>query len=104
MLQHSDDAIRHGIAHVGATVPEISRFFGIVIQMYHDDHLPPHFHARYGEYRVKVRIADGGTEGAFPPRAAALVLEWWQLHQVELTINWDRARAGKPLRRLAPLE
>jgi hypothetical protein len=29
-------------------VPEISRFFGIVITMYHNDHAPPHFHARYG--------------------------------------------------------
>ncbi|GAB4407628.1 MAG: hypothetical protein Kow00123_20580 [Anaerolineales bacterium] len=38
-------------------MPEISRFFGIVIKMYFDDHLPPHFHAEYGEYKAVVDIS-----------------------------------------------
>ncbi len=39
-------------------MPEICRFFGIVIAMYHKDHLPPHFHAKYGEYRASFSIQD----------------------------------------------
>jgi hypothetical protein len=47
-------------------MPEISRFFGIVVAMFYSDHAPPHFHARYGEYEVTVRIDDGGVDGYFP--------------------------------------
>jgi len=39
-------------------MPEISRFFGIIIAMFHGDHNPPHFHARYGEHRAIIRIED----------------------------------------------
>ena len=37
-------------------MPEISRFYGIVIKMFFDDHNPPHFHALYGEYEVLINI------------------------------------------------
>lgn len=50
-------------------MPEISRFLGIVIAMFYSDHAPPHFHARYGEYEVTVRIDDGAVDGHFPRRA-----------------------------------
>ena len=50
-------------------MPVISRFLGIVISMYWDDHLPPHFHAKYGEYEVTVNIETGVIEGKFPKRA-----------------------------------
>ena len=56
-------------------MPQISRFFGIVIAMYHDDHHPPHFHARYAGDEIQVGIADGRVNGKFPQRAKALVLE-----------------------------
>ena len=46
-------------------MPEISRFLGIVIAMFYSDHAPPHFHARYGEHDVTVRIDDGVVEGRF---------------------------------------
>ena len=54
-------------------MPIISRFLGIVIAMYWDDHFPPHFHAIYGEYEVTVIILDGVVEGKFPKRAWTLV-------------------------------
>jgi hypothetical protein len=85
-------------------MPEISRFLGIVIAMYWDDHQQPHFHARYGDYRITVRIADGVVEGRFPRRALGHVLEWYQLHRAELEEDWRLARERKPLRPIAGLE
>lgn len=85
-------------------MPQISRFFGIVITMYHDDHEPPHFHARYSGKEVFVTIADGRTTGEFPPRARGLVLEWWSLHRDELDNNWRLIVEGKEPNRIAPLE
>ena len=85
-------------------MPEISRFLGIVIAMYYNDHAPSHFHARYGDYDVTVRIADGVVAGRFPRRALNLVLEWYTLHQDELRSNWSLARDRKPLLRIKPLE
>jgi len=85
-------------------MPEISRFLGIVIAMFYSDHAPPHFHARYGEHDITVRIDDGVVQGHFPPRALAHVLEWYALHRDELRDNWERARSRRPLRKIEPLE
>lgn len=85
-------------------MPEISRFLGIVVGMFYNDHAPPHFHARYGEYEVIVRIDYGSVQGEFPRRVLAHVLEWYGLHHEELAENWERARARRPLRTIAPLE
>jgi hypothetical protein len=86
-------------------VPEISRFFGIVIAMFYADHQPPHFHARYGQNRAIIGI-DGLSilEGHLPPRALGLVMEWAALHQAELRADWELARRQAPLREIAPLE
>jgi hypothetical protein len=56
-------------------MPIISRFLGIVITMYWQDHAPPHFHAKYGEYKITVDIQTGVVEGKFPKRALKHVLE-----------------------------
>jgi hypothetical protein len=85
-------------------MPEISRFLGIVIAMYYDDHVPPHFHAKYGEFEITVDIESGAIRGQFPRRALKHVVEWYELHQSELQELWDLARARRPLRRIAPLE
>ena len=85
-------------------MPEISRFFGIVIAMYYSDHSPPHFHARYAGHDCTVRIRDGLVSGKFPPRPLGLVLEWYIQHREELAENWELARQRKPLRRINPLE
>ena len=86
-------------------MPEISRFFGIVIKMFFDDHNPPHFHAEYGSDLALLDIRTLSVfSGRLPPRVIGLVIEWATLHQQELLANWDRARAQQELHRIAPLE
>ena len=85
-------------------MPEISRFLGIVIGMFYSEHGVPHFHAVYGEYEISVEIESGTVHGDFPKRALRHVLEWAELHRSELMANWELARQGKPLNRIAPLE
>ena len=78
-------------------MPEISRFPGIVIYMYFNDHAPPHFHVRYGEHRAKFAINEGALiEGSLPPRALGLVTEWATIYRMELLRNWTKlATEGK---------
>ncbi len=52
--------------------------------MFWNDHPPPHFHARYGDYEITVEIDSGVVEGKFPPRSLAHILEWHRLHRDEL--------------------
>jgi hypothetical protein len=85
-------------------VPELSRFLGIVIAMFYQDHEPAHFHAVYGEYEIKVGIEDGVVTGEFPRRALRHVLEWYELHKAELAENWNRAKERQPLNPIPPLE
>jgi len=71
-------------------MPEISRFLGIVITMYFDEHNPPHFHIRYNEFRAKMNIKDFNIiEGAIPAKVRGLVQEWAELHRSELLSMWD---------------
>ena len=85
-------------------MPEVSRFFGIVINMYYNEHPPPHFHARYGGEKALVAI-DSLTviEGRLSPRVLGLVTEWAAQHQEELQRNWERARRQDPLEPIEPL-
>jgi hypothetical protein len=85
-------------------VPTISRFFGIVIAMYFDDHGPPHFHARHAEGAAKVRIDTLEViDSSLGRRQLRFVLAWAELHQDELHQNWSRARAGERLVSIDPL-
>jgi hypothetical protein len=62
-------------------MPEISRFFGIVIRIFFNDHEPAHFHAIYGEFEALVEIETFAIyRGKLPQRALALVLEWATVH------------------------
>ena len=73
--------------------------------MFYNDHEPPHFHVRYGEWRAIVAIdAPVLLEGSLPPRVLGLVMEWAALHKTELTENWGRARRQVPLDAVAQLE
>ena len=85
-------------------MPELSRFLGIVIGMFYREHGVPHFHAAYGEHEISVEIETATIHGNFPPRALKHVLEWANLHKSELLENWQLARHGQPLKRIAPLE
>lgn len=69
-------------------MPEISRFFGIIIAMFYDDHNPPHFHAKYGNYKAAIKIKDFTVlDGFLPPRAMGLVVEWAAIHKDELLMD-----------------
>lgn len=85
-------------------MPEISRFYGIIIKMYFDDHNPPHFHAIYGELETIINIHTLGIIwGELTPRALGLVMEWASLHQNELLHVWEQAKNLKPLDKIDPL-
>ena len=93
---------RHSV--IGA-MPEISRFFGIVIKMFYNDHLPAHFHAEYGEHEALIEIGTLAVyRGDLPRRALALVLEWAALHRAQLERDWELARTGQTPERIAPLD
>lgn len=85
-------------------MPIISRFLGIIIAMYWDDHSPPHFHAKYGWFEITVNILNGVVEGKFPKRALRHVLEWYELHKNELKKDWELCEKHKPLKPIEPLE
>jgi hypothetical protein len=86
-------------------MPEISRFFGIVVRMFYQEQQASHFHAIYGEYAASIRIEDGHvTSRRFPGRALRLVLDWRELHERELLDNWERLRQGLPTVPIAPLD
>jgi hypothetical protein len=91
-------------ANIGC-VPTISRFFGITIAMYFDDHGHPHFHARHADGEAKIRIDDIQViDSNLGQRQLRLVLAWAELHQAELLENWRRARAGETLHEIDPLQ
>ena len=86
-------------------MPEISRFYGIIISMYYDDHNPPHFHARYGKDKAVIEIASIRLlEGRIPPRVLGLIVEWTVQHQLELMDNWNTIQNDKPPRKIRPLQ
>ncbi len=86
-------------------MPTISRFFGIVIAMYFDDHNPPHFHAKYNEFEAEIAIETGEiVEGRLPITAGKLVEEWRRLHVEDLQSNWELAKNLKLPATIEPLE
>ncbi|MFW6163560.1 MAG: DUF4160 domain-containing protein [Planctomycetota bacterium] len=86
-------------------MPEISRFYGIIIAMYYRDHPPPHFHAKYAGQTGVFSISELRLiEGRLPRRVVSLVLEWAFEHRDELMQDWELAMARKPLRKIQPLE
>ncbi len=85
-------------------MPEISRFFGIVIKMFFDDHNPPHFHAAYGGDVALIEIRNLSVlSGYLPPRVMGLVIEWATIHQQELFVDWERAMDQQELLKIEPL-
>ncbi len=85
-------------------VPRISEFYGLVISMYHNEHGPPHFHAKHGGQEAVLSLAGVMLRGTLPPRALRLVGEWAAIHRGKLRQNWIRARKGQDLERIPPLE
>jgi hypothetical protein len=86
-------------------MPTISRFLGIRILMFHDEHPRPHFHARYAESEASVALDKLEViAGNLPRRVLALVLEWALLHRPELVENRSRAGRHEPLARIPGLD
>ena len=89
---------------MGDDVPEISRFLGIVIYMYFNEHNPPHFHAEYNEFRAAISIDTLGViDGKLPSRVLSLVVEWAQDHQRELLENWNSIRETGEFHKIDPM-
>ncbi len=85
-------------------MPTISRFFGIVVRMYHDEHPLPHFHVYAGDQSAAIAIDTlEVTEGRLSRRTLSLVLEWASEHRAELRTNWALAEAHRQLNRIDPL-
>ena len=86
-------------------MPEISRFFGLVLTMNYNDHPPPHFHVEYGGAKAIIRIPDMNVlAGYLPKRIVRLVKDWGLRHRNELMTNWLLVRSGQPPPRIEPLE
>ncbi len=86
-------------------MPEISRFFGIIIRMFYNDHGMPHFHVEFGEKKAKIDFRGNIMLGDLGSKTALkLVREWIDLHQAELEEDWDLARVGKQIKKIDPLE
>jgi hypothetical protein len=86
-------------------MPEIARFFGIIIALFYDDHNPPHFHARYGSEKIIVEIESLKVlEGKISPRALGLIIEWATQHQSELKADWDLVKNNQVPKKIDPLK
>ncbi len=85
-------------------MPEISRFLGIIIYMYFNEHNPPHFHAEYNEYKAAIDINSLGIiEGRLPGKVLSLVIEWASEHQQELLDNWNDLKITGNFHKIKPL-
>lgn len=86
-------------------MPTISMFYGIVIQMFWNDHAPPHFHALYAEYEAIIDLKTLEVmRGNMPKRALVLVLEWASEHRNELMEDWKLCEQNKMPLKIPPLE
>lgn len=85
-------------------MPEICRFFGIVIKMYFNEHNPPHFHVEYQDYEAIINIETGAVTGNISRRALRLVYEWLDENRDALMENWKLSEEHKPLKKIKPLD
>jgi len=85
-------------------MPEISRFLGISIAMYFDDHNPPHFHVKYNDFRAVISINDLKIiDGNLPPRVLGLVMEWAGMNKNKLVENWNMVKDTGNFFKIDPL-
>ena len=86
-------------------MPEICRFFGIIIRMYFSEHNPPHIHVEYQGKKAMFDLAGNVIKGELGSRTAIkLVREWIDLHDGELRSNWELAQASRELQPINPLD
>jgi hypothetical protein len=86
-------------------MPELSRFFGIVVRMFYDDHEPAHIHVEYQGRKAKIDLAGNVIRGSLGSKTAVrLIREWIDLRGRELPRDWELATLGEPLEKIEPLE
>jgi hypothetical protein len=86
------------------TMPELSRFLGIIIAMYFNDHNPPHFHVIYNEYEAEIDIKKLSIlQGELPARILGLSIEWAELHKKELMEDWNLIQTTGKYNKIQPL-
>ena len=86
------------------SMPELSRFLGIIIAMYFNDHNPPHFHVLYNEFDAEIDIKTLAIlEGKLPPRILGLALEWAEMYKNELMDNWELIQKTGKFNKIQPL-
>ena len=86
-------------------MPELSRFYGIIVRMFYDDHPPPHFHAAYQGEEVQVNIETLEVmKGGIRRRALVLVIEWAAIHRDELRRAWNVASRNQEPDKIPPLD
>ena len=84
-------------------MPEISRFYEIIIKMFFNQHNPPHFHMEYQGFKAKIEINTGIVEGKMPKTAISLALKWLDEHKIELLENWKKIESKEPMNKIEPL-
>jgi len=86
-------------------MPEICRFFGIIVRMFFDEHNPPHIHVEYQGHKAVFDLGGNVTRGELRSRTATkLVREWIDLHVDELREDWELSQAGQAIKKIAPLD
>ena len=85
-------------------MPEVSRFYGIVIKMYFSEHNPPHFHIEYQDYEAVMNIQTGEVTGKLSRRALRLIYDWLDENKEALMENWKRSREHKSINKIKPLD
>ena len=83
---------------------EISRFYGIIISMFGNEHNPPHLHIKYGHYKALYTIKNGVIKGEIPISVLKKVNDWVEIHKEELTQNWDLLQSGGNVNKIEPLK
>ena len=79
-------------------MPEITRFYGIVIKIFfRNEHNPPHIHFEYGDYTCSISVLDRIVDGKAPAKVIAKVNEWIDLHETEILSLWEKAQKGEKI-------
>ena len=87
-------------------MPEISRFYGIIIKMYFNDvqqHHKPHIHAFYGDYEAVIAIDGDMLSGSMPSKQLRMINGWLAIHEDEVYEAWNNAVKGEHFERIKPL-
>lgn len=86
-------------------MPEVSRFFGIIVRMFYDDHEPAHVHVEYQGRKAKISLDGNILKGSLGSTTAVrLVRQWLRLRHEQLRRDWELAMKGEPLEKIAPLD